>query len=197
MKIKVYERKEKGSRRVRRLRREGKIPGVIYGKGEETRMVFVEEKEVRNLSRGEHLTVVLDKELDVLVKEIQVEPTSSEVIHVDFQHLHKGEKVRIRVPIILVGVEELSKKGLIVEQMLNEVEIECFPKDIPEEVKIDVSEWEVGKSFQVKDLDLGKVNILTDENVSIVAVGMVKEEEEVVEEKEEVEEEKEEKEEEE
>jgi large subunit ribosomal protein L25 len=188
MEIKVYNRKEKGSRSARRLRRDGKIPGIIYGKGEEPRMIFIEEKEVKNLSRGEHLSLILDKELDVVVKEIQVDPTSSKFIHIDFQHLHKGEKVRIRVPVILEGVEELIKKGLIVEQMLNEVEIECLPKNIPEEVRIDTSSWEVGKSFQVKDLELEKVKILTAEDITIATVGMVKKEE-VVEEKEEVEEE--------
>jgi large subunit ribosomal protein L25 len=151
----------------------------------------------KSINIGEHLTLMLDKPVDTIVKDIQIEPTTSKIIHIDFQHLHRGEKVKVKVPIILEGTEVVAKKGGILEQILTEIEIECLPRDIPSGIKVDVSSLEVGESMHLKDLPPIKGTYITplEATVATVLVPKAKEEkppvEEVVpEEEEKVEEEK-------
>lgn len=171
--IEAYPRKEK-KKKTRRLRREGKIPGVIYGHGEETRLIYVNEEDLKRLLSSIHsessvITVRLNgEELPSLVKEVQRDIFTGKVIHIDFHHLHKGEKVTVMVPFKLVGEAKGVKEGGILDFVKRDVEIECLPKDIPEFIEVDISHLRVGDSIHLKDLKLPKKLRITEDLEEVI-----------------------------
>ncbi len=192
--ITAYPRQER-KKKVRKLRKEGKVPGVIYGHGEKTRLIYVEEEELKKLLSSIHsessvVTVKLNgEELPSLIKEVQRDIFTGRVIHIDFHHLHRGEKVTVMVPFKLVGEAKGVKEGGILDFVKRDVEIECLPKDIPEFIEVDISNLGIGDSIHLRDLKLPEKWRITEDLeeviVSIVAPKKL-EEIEVVEEEEEV-----------
>ncbi len=182
MKLKA-EFRDVGKQVAKRLRRQGKIPAVMYGHGEETVHIAIDKKEFMEvLKAGDEIVKISlnGEEKDALIKEVQFHPVTDEVIHVDFQHLKKGEKVRVKVPVILEGTPVGVQKGGILEQILHEIEIECLAEDIPHEFKVDVSHLDLEEALHVKDIDIGNRRLLTppDETVAtIIAPRKVEEEE--------------------
>ncbi|UCC49554.1 MAG: 50S ribosomal protein L25/general stress protein Ctc [Gemmatimonadota bacterium] len=171
-------RTETGKGAARSLRRQGYVPGVIYGHGEETRACKVNTKELeRLLTSGSYESTLIELKLDngdtprVLIREVQVHPYRSEVLHVDFLAVHRGEKVRLEVPVRLDGVARGVKEGGILEHLRHEVEIRCDPDQIPEALELDISELGIGDSVTVVDLSTpAGVEILSDSSVAIAAI---------------------------
>ena len=185
-----------GKGAARTLRRQGYIPGVIYGHGEQTRACQVERKQIEKLlTSGGYESAIIDLKLEggdtssVLIREVQVHPYRSEVLHIDFLAVRKGEKVKLEVPVRLVGASPGVKEGGIMEHLRHDVEIRCIPSKIPEALDLDISEMDIGDAITVADLVvLEDVEILTDAAATIVSVvppAVLKVEEEVVEEVEE------------
>ncbi len=170
MKLKAEIRTKKGKSGVRSLRREEKIPAVIYGHGEKSVLLQIDEKDIRLMEGTEHFTIDFGKEMDVIIKDMQFHPTTSKILHIDFQHLHRGENVKIKVSVVIEGAEVIIKRGDIFEQILQEVEIECLPKDIPSEIKIDVSELKIGDSIHLNDLPPIKGKFITPLESTVVTV---------------------------
>ena len=138
-------RSETGKGAARSLRRDGYIPAVVYGHGEETRACKVETRELeRLLSGGAHESTLIDLKLDngdksqVLIREVQVHPYRPEILHVDFLAVRKGEKVKLEVPVRLIGEAPGVKEGGIMEHLRHEVEIRCIPSKIPEALELDI-----------------------------------------------------------
>jgi large subunit ribosomal protein L25 len=171
-------RTETGKGAARSLRRQGYIPGVIYGHGEETRACQVESKQVEKLlTAGSHESTIIDLKLEdggtssVLIREVQVHPYRSEVLHIDFLAVRKGEKVKLEVPVRLVGVSPGVKEGGIMEHLRHDVEIRCIPSKIPEALDLEISEMNIGDSVTVADLEVPEdVEVLTDGAATIVSV---------------------------
>jgi large subunit ribosomal protein L25 len=162
-------RTERGKGAARALRREGFVPGIIYGHGEETRACKINAKEFERLvTRVAYESTVIDLKLDdgntpqVLIRDIQIHPYRPEVLHVDFLTVRKGEKVKLSVPVHLTGVAAGVKEGGILEHLRHEVEIRTIPSKIPEALEIDVTELTIGDQVTVADLT-------TDEEVEILA----------------------------
>ncbi len=182
-------RKAKGTGDSRRLRRAHKVPGVIYGAGEEPNAVTLDSKAILKLMREQH--AILDIEVDgvneqAVLKEIQVHPVSGEPIHIDFMRIAAGHEIKVTVPINLVGEASGVKMGGMLSAQKNELEISVLPKYMPESIDIDVSELEIGDSFHVKDLPAENFTILDDEDNLVCQVIAAREEEvEEVEEEEE------------
>lgn len=187
----VQLRSETGKGAARTLRRAGYIPAVIYGHGETTRACKVDKKELeRLLSSIAHESTLIELKLDngdtsrVLIRELQVHPYRPEVLHVDFLAVHKGEKVRLEVPVQLRGVAPGVKEGGVLEHLRHEVEIRCDPDAIPEALELDISALGIGDTLTIGDLKVAVgVEILVESSASIVAVvppTVHKEEEEVV-----------------
>ncbi len=158
MVYKVDIREKCGKEIARKLRRQGLIPGIIYGHGEKNVPIVIDRKVLHEiLVSGEE---VFDVEFNgekriVLLKEIQRHPVTDEIIHFDLQFIHAGEKIRATVPIVLVGESKGVKAGGILEQLLHETEVECLPKDLPHKITVDISELDIGESIHLKDIDLG------------------------------------------
>lgn len=191
--VQAKPRTDTGKGAARALRRQGYIPGVIYGHGEETRSCKVERKQIEKLlTSSAYESTIIDLKLEdggtssVLIREVQVHPYRSEVLHIDFLAVRKGEKVKLEVPVRLVGVSPGVKEGGIMEHLRHDVEIRCIPSKIPEALDLEISEMDIGDSVTVADLVVPEdIEVLTDAAATIASVvppAVLKVEEEVPEE---------------
>jgi large subunit ribosomal protein L25 len=189
--LKAQARTETGPGAVRRLRRQGIIPANVYGDEQQALPLQLAERDINNLLRhaaSEQVLVELAIEQEgnvtnrlALIQEIQHEPLSRRVLHVDFQAVASDEKLVADVPIEPrgepVGVRTM---GGLLEQSLRAIEVRCLPRDLPELIEIDVSELALGDSLHVRDIPLGEgIELVTsaDLTVFVVAAPRVVEEE--------------------
>jgi large subunit ribosomal protein L25 len=173
-------RNELGSRANKRIRDKGFVPGVLYGHKEAVVPVTLPKKELStHLNHGAHLfDLALDGKTEkVLVKEVQYDHLGLEVIHVDFARVSLDEKVEVTVPIELKGTPKGEEEGGVLQQMLNELEVECLVTDIPDAITVNVSEMKVDDSLHINDLKLPPgVRALQDPEVIVAAVKVIEEE---------------------
>lgn len=170
IKMKVDTRTGIGSNRVKKLRDDNIIPAVIYSRGEETRHVEVDNIDFAKVYKTAGTTSIIDLKVGeeivpVIIKEVQRHPVKEEILHVDFQELKMDEKVRISVPIILLNRDNIKRQPSILLQLLDQVDIECLPKDIPQSAEIDVEDIDFTTPKFVKDLNIANnknITILTD-----------------------------------
>jgi large subunit ribosomal protein L25 len=175
---------------ARRVRREGKIPAVVYGAGQDAVPVSVDPRHVLRIQRSEsgHNTI-FDLALSsgenskaetakAMIVDWQYEPIKGHLLHIDLKRIAMDKALRVSVPIVLQGVPAgVKTEGGILEQMLREVEIECLPGDIPGHIDVDVSDLTFGKVLRVSDLPhTEKLTFLSDANQPVAHVTSVKEE---------------------
>lgn len=161
IKLSCAVRTETGKGPMGRLRKTGKLPGVIYGHGENTEMISVDTHEFEQIlhhHRGEHLMITLQTEgdeRDVLLQAVQHHPVNGSLVHADFFEFTRGEKLHTSIPVVLVGVAEgVKTKGGDLDQLIHELAVICLPKDIIEEIKVDVSALDLNDSLSVADIGL-------------------------------------------
>jgi large subunit ribosomal protein L25 len=169
-----------GTRANRRLREAGLLPGVIYGHKEAVVPVTLPRKEVvEHLRHGAHLfDLSLDgKSEKVLVKEVQFDHLGMEVIHVDFARVSLDEKVKVTIPVELKGTPKGEAEGGVLQQIINELEVECLVTEIPDAIRFNVSDMALDDVLHIKDLKLpGGVKALQDEDLIVATVKEIKEE---------------------
>jgi large subunit ribosomal protein L25 len=152
-KLNVQSRSAEGSRAARRLRRSGRVPGIVYGDGAEPIGIDVDARELRlALARaGAVLDLSVDgaKATPVVLKDHQRDPVRGQTTHVDLLRVRLDEKIRAVVPLELEGGEESpgAKQGGVLEQITRELEVEALPTAIPESIVHDVSEMEIGETI--------------------------------------------------
>ncbi|MCK5200250.1 MAG: 50S ribosomal protein L25, partial [Spirochaetales bacterium] len=162
-----------------RLRKEGKIPSVIYGHNKPVH-ISVDAKEFdtkfHTISENTLITInVEDKEYEVLVKDFQENMMLGQLTHIDFFEVERGKTLKTRIPVYLTGTSIGVKEGGLLEHRLHEIDIECLPKDIPEKIEIDITELLVGESIHVSDLTvIEAVKILNFLEQVVVSVTTVK-----------------------
>ncbi|MCF6464354.1 50S ribosomal protein L25 [Clostridium sp. Cult2] len=159
IKIQVEKRTGLGKNKVSKIRQGDFVPGVLYGKGEETEHIQVDTRIFDKVYRSAGMSTLIDLELDgkiapVLIKEVQVHPFKKQYLHVDFQKLNMDETVKLTIPIILTGRDNIKEKEGILMQQLDEIEIECLPMDIPQSIEVDVSNIDFNTPVFVSDLDI-------------------------------------------
>ena len=154
--LKADERTRTGSGVLKRMRREGFIPSVVYGGGSENRNVKVSAKGIREmLADSASTNVLVDLELDggssqlAFLKDLQHDPLSGQVLHVDFIAVDDKSEITAQIPVSLVGEAVGVKLGGQLEQMIYSLEIKCLPKDLPETIEGDASELNVGEVLSV------------------------------------------------
>jgi large subunit ribosomal protein L25 len=188
LKLKADKRKLLG-RKVKKLRREGSLPANIYGKDVKSTAVKVDIKKFMDIygEAGEtgivYLTVGTGKsEKPVLIHNLQVEPVTGKPLHADFHQVDLTKKVQVEVPIELVGESEAVNKGGVLVHLMDEVEVEALPTELPEKFEIDISKIkEIGEGISVKELKVDKEKVklmIEDEKALIVMVQEPKPEEE-------------------
>jgi len=174
-------RAELGSRANKRLRDAGLIPGVIYGHKEAVVTITLPKKEtVNHLKHGAHVfdLAVEGKSEKCLVKEVQYDHLGIEVLHVDFARVSLDEKVEVTVAVELKGEPKGEKDGGVLQQILNELEVECLVTDIPDKIVHNVSEMALDDVVHIKDLKLPSgVRALADPEQIVAQVKEIKEEE--------------------
>jgi len=168
-----------GKRRVRRLRRQGLVPGVVYGRDTTPLAVTVESRSLIKLLHAtarEHalLTLRIEDgapwERPVLVKAIQDDPVAGHVLHVDFQVIVLTERLRVKIPVLLKGeAVGVKQEGGILEHFLREVEVECLPTEIPPSVELDISALKIGETIHVRDLVPPKGAKITTDPTGVIA----------------------------
>jgi large subunit ribosomal protein L25 len=172
------DRAGKGASRV--LRREGRVPAVIYGGKEEPTSIHIEAKElVRQLGSGHFMNsiVMIDingKMVRTLPKDVALHPVTDRPMHVDFLRLSKDAKIQVAVPVVFVNEEESPglKKGGVLNVVRHELELVCESDKIPDEIQLDVTGLDIGDSIHISHVSLpdGSISAITDRDFTIATV---------------------------
>lgn len=184
--LNAFPRTQSGRGGVKKLRTGGRIPAVIYGRQTKPQNLEVSSKELEDLihhSASENILVDLALEQAkrlALVQEVQHHPLSGSVLHVDFHEVSETEKVTIMVPVETVGeAAGVKTGGGVLEHVLFKIKVRALPKDLPEQIVVDVTNLELGKSIHLGDIQPPPgVEILGDRKVSVISVAMPRTEEE-------------------
>jgi large subunit ribosomal protein L25 len=152
-------RQSKGSAEARRIRRTGRIPGVIYGRSGKAVSIDLDALEFTNRIKGISESTIVKVELDgkpydAFVKDTQRNIIDGSILHVDFYEVESGVALRARVSINLKGNAIGVREGGVLEFPLHEIEVECLPKDLPERIEVDISGLGANQSIHVKDIVL-------------------------------------------
>jgi len=168
----------------KRLRRENKLPAVVYGKGYETKSIAVDGRELDKIlkTHGETSLINLqvgDDTFPVLIKEVQRNTLKNSIDHVDFFKVSMDEEVEYNAPIVLVGDAEGVKMGGVLQHQKREIALKALPRDMLESVEVDISEMKIGDALTVGDIKVDSKNTVLDDPdeiiVSIVAPKLVDE----------------------
>jgi len=169
-----YESKTKGD--VKRMRKEGKLPAILYGHKEKSKKICVQQSEFRkvlDILREKAVTVNLkvnDKSYLCVIKAIQHNPVTDELLHIDFQHIHRAEKIKATIPIHVVGTAPGIEKGGILDQHLHEAVVRCLPADMPSHIDVDVSNLDLGQTIHLYDIALPNVDFELSKESTVVSV---------------------------
>ncbi|MEK7219385.1 MAG: 50S ribosomal protein L25 [Patescibacteria group bacterium] len=171
------------------LRKSGKIPAVFYGAGKMTTSISISKIEFKKIWRdaGESSAVKVSiptGEIDVLIHEVQVDPVTSEPIHVDFLAIDMKKKIKVNVPLVFEGISNAVKSGIgNLVKVLHEVEVEALPADLPHNLVVDISKLEsLDNNIIVSDIKLpaGVAVVTNDADIVASIVTQVEEKEEIV-----------------
>jgi large subunit ribosomal protein L25 len=182
--LKAQPRADRGKEAARKLRAGGRIPAVVYGRDMETRALSLDLQETEYLFHriaveNTILDLVIEGDeepIQTLIREIQSYPHKPGLLHVDFLRIQKGVAVEVDIPVSLEGIPVgVRDAGGILEQIINELRVKCFPSKIPVVVSVDVSGLVVGDSLHVSDIDLGEdVDILVEPGRTVCSVQVPK-----------------------
>jgi large subunit ribosomal protein L25 len=190
MKIEVvaFPRTQQGTGASRRLRGSGRVPGVIYGAGKPAQAVELDQRALlRHLKLEAFHASIFDMTVDstkepVLLRDFQMHPWKPMVLHVDFQRVDRTQKIYMSVPLHFVNAdksEAVKLGGGVVQPIMNEIEIQCLPDDLPEYIDVDVKDIQLGHSVHVSELTLPKgvelLPKLKHDDPPVVAVQLPKE----------------------
>jgi large subunit ribosomal protein L25 len=189
--LKAYLRTQSRRGRVKKLRATGRVPAIIYGRQAKPQNLEISSKEITDLihhSVSENLLVDLSVESGArakclaLVQEIQHHPLDGNVLHVDFHEVTENEKVVVMVPLETAGeAAGVKNSGGVLEHIVFKLKVRALPKDLPEQIVVDVSHLELGKAIHLGEIKTpAGVEILGDKNIAVISVAMPRTEEEEV-----------------
>jgi len=183
-------RSEQGTGASRRLRKVGKVPGILYGAGKEPAKILLDHNAILRQLQNEAfhssiLTVKLGADSDqAVLRDWQMHPWKPQVVHVDLQRVSATEKIHMRVPLHFLGADVapgVKLQGGIVSHIFNELDITCLPKDLPEFLSVDLSAMSIGDSVHLLDIKLPDGVAITSlahggDNLAVAAIVAIKEE---------------------
>jgi len=184
--LKVVSREEGTKGKLKDMRFEGLVPGIVYGLGKKPTMIKLNEREFRKLmhkagSENAIITLAIEGagaaqagQKTVILKEVQKDPIAGSLIHVDFQEISLTEKLKIKVPVVALGdAIGVTQQGGVLEMVLRDIEVECLPTDIPEKIEVDITSLAIGKAIYVKDLHVSeKIKILNPAELPVISVSV-------------------------
>src|SRR5678815_1787062 len=184
-KVQAKVRDGRGKNDARRARREGLVPVTVYGGDAETVAAVAPLRELAAILRsesGRNTIFTIDVEgvgvSEVMFHDRQIDPVKGRLIHADLARLVKGQKIEVTVPLHLIGepIGVREKQGVL-EQIIREIDVRCEPREIPDAIDVDVSNLDVHDTLHVSDIKVAEgVEILTDAELVIATVGIVREE---------------------
>ncbi|MBN1300893.1 MAG: 50S ribosomal protein L25 [Melioribacteraceae bacterium] len=159
---------------VKQMRRNGNVPGTLYLKGSEPISFSVNEVALNPLVFTAETSIINLKidgtEQRCIIKDVQFDPVSDRVIHVDFQGVTVGQSLQLQIPVQITGNAVGVKEGGHLQTFLHKLDVECLPRHIPEHIQIDVTKLSVGDMIHVRDLGIENISILNAEDTVIVGV---------------------------
>jgi large subunit ribosomal protein L25 len=179
IRLEVQQRERPGSRESRRLRREGIIPGVLYGRGKKPHAICVSERELRRVLTGQHgmhaiLDVVLDGQTTThssILKDYQVDPIRGKIGHFDLLEVRLDQPIQTAVVVELSGEGPGVKAGGVLSQVAREIRVEALPLEVPQRLELDVGAMEIGDTLRVSDLVVPEgVTVLDDPETVLATV---------------------------
>ena len=163
--VNAEKRDRKGTSSSRNIRREGLVPGIIYGSGDKEETISLNKFEIaKHLESDAFYSQVLDISLDgktqqVILRDIQRHPAKREILHMDFQRIRADQKINVTVPVNFVNEDiapGVKVDGGVVSHLITELEVVCLPGDIPENITVDLIELQLDKAIHLTDLSLPK-----------------------------------------
>jgi large subunit ribosomal protein L25 len=182
--MKLAVQKREAGKKTNQLRREGFIPAILYGKNEGEQSLSVKKDDfqavLRNIKSGLLATTVFElqgegKTYKAIVKEVQYQPTSYAIEHIDFAALSEDRPVKVKVPVQLAGIADCAgvKQGGFIRTILRNIEVSCLPKDIPQEFSVDVKDLSIGQRKTIADIEMpaNVTAIAKDKKQVVVLIG--------------------------
>jgi len=163
--FKATRRELQGSSASRRLRRAGQLPGIIYGGGKEATPIVLDHNDLFHLLKREAFhSTLLTAEVDgvnetVILRDTQWHPFKQQALHLDFQRIEAGQSIHMKVPLHFINGETspaVKLGGCLIAHVMNELDVKCLPKDLPEFIAVDLANFEPGQSLHVSQLKLPK-----------------------------------------
>lgn len=177
VRLEAQSREGRGKGAARTLRREGIVPAIVYGHKQKPAAIQLSEQGLHRFLGAVGENIIINLELGknepetVMLKEIQIDPVSMKVLHVDFVRVSLEERVTAHVPITLAGTASGIAEGGIQEFLLRELQIECEVGNLPEHIEIDVSSLEIRDQIRVSDIELVEgMNIIDDLSTIIITI---------------------------
>ena len=174
-KLEISNRIHIGTKGAKKERRKGLVPGVLYYSGEDATNISIKKSNLlRAMNSGQRIFEILQdgKSQYTMLKQVQYHPVTDEIIHVDLMRVRRSKKMNISVPIYLVGESKGVKEGGILTQSLTQVEISCYPTDVPEQIELNIDQLELNSGLSVGDIDTGSedIEVISDVNLNIVSI---------------------------
>jgi large subunit ribosomal protein L25 len=177
VRLEVQEREDLGSRASRRLRKDGLIPGVLYGRGKTPHAFVVPERTLRTALGGPHgLHAILDVAIDdqktthaSVVKDYQQDPLRGYITHIDLHEVRLDQPISTQVGVVLTGESPGVKSGGVLTQLLREVTVEALPLEMPDSLTLDLGETEIGATLRISDIAVPDSVKVLDDPESVVA----------------------------
>ena len=174
-KLDISSRHQTGSKESKIARKKGLVPGVLYYSGEEAISISIEKSILlRAMNSGQRIFEInQDGESQyTMLKQVQYHPVTDEVMHIDLMRVRRSEKMTISVPVVLVGDAIGVKEGGVLSQSLTQVEISCYPTDVPEQIDLKIDDLEINAALSVGDIDTGSedIELISDASLNIVSI---------------------------
>ena len=174
-KLDISERTETGTKGSQVLRREGSIPGVLYYSGEKNVNITIDKSVLFHAMQSGQRIFEIDQDGEsqyTMIKELQYHPVTDAIIHIDLMRVRRSEKMTISVPLVLIGEAIGIKEGGVLSQSMTQIEISCFPTDVPEHIEIDIEDLEINSARSIADIKIDNedIEIVSNTNLNVVSI---------------------------
>ena len=173
-KLNILIREKKTHHEARKTRREGKVPGILYGKAIKNMLFEVGAIELDRYIVEEGCNSLIDVDINgenhkAMIKEVQRDPVNRKIIHLDLQQVEEGKIVTANVPVNFVGEDNLVRNGIVLQKQKDSIKVKCEAENIPKAVTIDVAKAKVGDNFKISDVEFGQEISIMDSLDSVMA----------------------------
>jgi len=174
-KLDIEIRESVGKKSTKAIRRAGKIPSTLYFKGDEPESIAIDKIKLYQALKSDQRVFEVELGGDsqyVMVKAVQYHPVTDEILHLDFMRVRRSEKMTISVPLVLIGKPIGVSEGGILSQALNQIEISCFPTNVPDQIEVNVDNMELNSSISIADvsIDDDEVEILSSSEINVATI---------------------------